>query len=142
LELQDIEIKVDKFRDVLQSISKKAPPPNSMFGQDRDVVREKRLKKIHEFMLGQAMVDLAKELPVGLLSEILSNCGNLEKKIAGEIVDNENNIEDCVTKKLNDVIEERLTVVKKQKSVVAKSHQDHETAKQKHQVSETLGVKH
>jgi hypothetical protein len=75
LELQDIEIKVDKFRDVLQSISKKAPPPNSMFGQDRDVVREKRLKKIHEFMLGQAMVDLAKELPVGLLSEILSNCG-------------------------------------------------------------------
>lgn len=62
--------------------------------------------------------------------------GNLEKKIAGEIVDNENNIEDCVTKKLNDVIEERLTVVKKQKSIVAKSHQDHEAAKQKHQVSE------
>lgn len=51
-------------------------------------------------------------------------------------MDNENNIEDCVTKKLNDVIEERLTVAKKQKSVVAKSHQDHETAKQKHQVSE------
>lgn len=75
LELQDIEIKVEKFRDVLQTISKKSPPPNSMFGQDREVVREKRLKKIHEFMLGQAMSDLAKELPSGLLHDILNSCG-------------------------------------------------------------------
>ena len=75
LELLEVEIKVDKLRDVLQTISKKAPPPNSMFGQDREAVRDKRLKKIHEFILGQAMSDLAKDLPKGLLNDILSTCG-------------------------------------------------------------------
>jgi hypothetical protein len=50
-----------------------------MFGQDRDVVREKRLKKIHEYLLGQSMVDLAKELPNSLLHDILNSCGKFKE---------------------------------------------------------------
>jgi Rho GTPase-activating protein 17 len=50
-------------------------------------------------------------------------------------VNNEVNIENDVSKKLNTIIESHITTVKKQKSIVAKSHQDNETAKQKYQVS-------
>jgi hypothetical protein len=58
----------------------------------------------------------------------------LEKTIACEIVNNEVNIENDVSKKLNTIIESHISTVQKQKRVVAKCHQDNETAKQKHQV--------
>lgn len=79
-----MEQQVEKYRDVLQSISKKVSPPNSISGQD-PVAREKRLKKIHEYLLGQAMEDSAKELPDGnsfLFKKILDYCGkNRQTKV-------------------------------------------------------------
>lgn len=72
-ELQHIERQVEKYRDVLQTISKKISI-NSGVGQDQ-VAREKRIKKTHEYMLGQAMDDSAKELPDGLFKRILDDCG-------------------------------------------------------------------
>lgn len=79
-ELQHVEKQVEKYRDVLQIISKKVSPPNSISGQDA-VAREKRLKKVHEYLLGQAMEDSAKELPDGnsLFRKILDYCGKWEK---------------------------------------------------------------
>lgn len=75
-ELQHVERQVEKYREVLQSISKKVSPPNSISVTDQ-VSREKRLKKIHEFILGQAMEDSAKELPDAnsLFRKILDYCG-------------------------------------------------------------------
>lgn len=74
-ELQLIEKQVEKYRDVLHAISKKVSPPNSITGQDQ-VARDKRLKKIHEYMLGQAMEESAKELPDdSLFRNILDYCG-------------------------------------------------------------------
>jgi glucose-6-phosphate-specific signal transduction histidine kinase len=58
----------------------------------------------------------------------------LEKTIASEIVNNEVNIENDVSKKLNGIIENHITAVQKQKRIVAKCHQDNEAAKQKYQV--------
>lgn len=80
-ELQSVERQVEKYRDVLQIISKKVSPPNSISGQDQ-VARDKRLKKIHEYMLGQAMEDSAKDLPDGnsLFRKILDYCGECGAK--------------------------------------------------------------
>lgn len=65
---------MEKYRDVLQVLSKKVSPSNSISGQD-PAAREKRIKKTHEFMLGQSMEDSAKELPDGLFKRILDDCG-------------------------------------------------------------------
>lgn len=125
-DLQHIERQCDKYRDVLQTICKKVSP-----GQD--AAREKRLKKVHEFTLGNTMEESAKELPDGTLKRVLEDCGKLEQDIARKIMDNEDHIEADVTKKLNNIIENHINVVQKQKRVVQKCHQDNETAKQKYQ---------
>lgn len=86
-ELQHVERQVEKYREVLQVLSKKVSPPNAVSGQD-PAAREKRLKKTHEYALGQAMDDSAKELPDGLFKKILDHCGELEKfsaKIKGRL---------------------------------------------------------
>ncbi|CAO1343367.1 unnamed protein product [Diamesa hyperborea] len=132
-ELQHVERQVEKYRDVLQIISKKISS-NVPSGQGQDqAAKEKRLKKIHEYLLGQIMDESAKELPEGLFKKILDICAKLEKTIASEIVNNEINIENDVSKKLNTIIDSHISVVQKQKRIVAKCHQDNETAKQKYQ---------
>lgn len=72
-ELQHIEKQVDKYRDVLQTISKKIST-NAPSGQDQ-AAKEKRMKKINEYVLGQALEDSSKDLPDGLLRKILEDCG-------------------------------------------------------------------
>jgi glucose-6-phosphate-specific signal transduction histidine kinase len=64
-----------------------------------------------------------------------SKTGKLERIISKKIVDNEENIEKDVCKKLNTIIDSHITTVQKQKRIYMKCHQDNETAKQKHQVS-------
>lgn len=75
-ELHDVEKQVEKYREVLQTIAKKisSNASASQAGQDA-AAREKRLKKIHEFMLGQIMEDSSKDLPDGLFKKILDFCG-------------------------------------------------------------------
>lgn len=53
-------------------------------------------------------------------------------------MNNEINIENDVSKKLNTIIDSHISVVQKQKRIVAKCHQDNETAKQKYQVSNIM----
>jgi hypothetical protein len=82
-ELQNIERQVEKYRDVVQAISKKVSSTALATGVDPVVAKEKRLKKIHEYMLSQAMEESARELPDvnGLLKKILDYCGELEKDL-------------------------------------------------------------
>jgi Rho GTPase-activating protein 17 len=68
-DLQHIERQVDKYREVLQTISKKVSPPGL------DVARDKRIKKVHEYILGQALDESSKELPDGIFKKILDDCG-------------------------------------------------------------------
>lgn len=82
-ELQHVERQVEKYRDVLQVLSKKVSPPISVSGQD-PVAREKRMKKTHEFLLGQAMDESAKELPDGLFKKILDYCGEQKMSIRND----------------------------------------------------------
>lgn len=69
---------MEKYRDVLQTISKKIST-NAPSGQD-PAAKEKRVKKTNEYGLGQALEDSSKELPDGLLRRILEDCGRFEVK--------------------------------------------------------------
>lgn len=59
----------------MQTISKKIST-NAPSGQDQ-AAKDKRVKKINEYILGQALEDSAKELPEGLFRKILEDCGML-----------------------------------------------------------------
>lgn len=70
-DLAKVEKHVEKFKDVLEKISKKLPP--SSLGQESD--KDKRLKKVQEYRLALAMEESVKDLPDGLLKDVLENCG-------------------------------------------------------------------
>lgn len=78
-ELQAVERQVEKYRDVLQSISKKVSPANAISGQD-PIARDKRMRKTHEWQLGLEMDESAKKLPDGLFKKILDYCGEWKAK--------------------------------------------------------------
>lgn len=59
----------------------------------------------------------------------------LEKNIAVEIINNEINVENDVTKKLSVILEHHIGRIQKQKRIVTKLIQDNESAKNKYQVS-------
>lgn len=63
---------------MLEKISKKFTQNPGISADMNDVVaRDKRCKKVHEYRLAQAMEESSKELPDGLLKNVLENCGML-----------------------------------------------------------------
>lgn len=76
---------VEKYKDVLEKISKKFtlnPSNSTNAGAEPDAgAREKRAKKVHEYRLGQAMEESSKELPDGLLKDVLENCCNSKPNV-------------------------------------------------------------
>lgn len=58
----------------------------------------------------------------------------LEKNIAVEIINNEINVENDVTKKLAIILDNHIGRIQKQKRIVTKLIQDNESAKHKYQV--------
>lgn len=61
----------------------------------------------------------------------------LEKNIATEIINNEINVENDVTKKLAIILDQHIGRIQKQKRIVTKLIQDNESAKHKYQVKYT-----
>lgn len=130
--LQEVEREVDRYKDILQNLNKRIAATVSA-GQPQDVAaREKRIRKVPEFQLGQLMEDSVKDLPVGLLRDVLDKCARLEKTVASEIITNEVSVENSVSKNLNDIIERHLATIQKQKRIVSKCHQEYEATKQKY----------
>lgn len=66
-----------------------------------------------------------------------NSTATLEKTIAAEIVNNEINVENDVTKKLAIIMENHIGTIQKQKRIVTKLMQDNESAKHKYQVNES-----
>lgn len=64
----------------------------------------------------------------------LAHTADVEKSIANEIVNNEINVENDVTKKLAIIMENHIGTIQKQKRTVTKLMQDNESAKHKYQV--------
>lgn len=75
---------VEKYKDVLDKICRKflqnssssssSSSTSNAANMDQDA-REKRCKKVHEYKLAQAMEESLKDLPQGLLHDVLENCG-------------------------------------------------------------------
>lgn len=66
----------------------------------------------------------------------ISFTAKLEKNIAIEIVNNEINVENDVSKKMASILENHIGRIQKQKRIVNKLMQDNESAKHKYQVRE------
>lgn len=68
---------VEKYKEVLEKICRKFvqnPTSNNTNAVDQDA-RDKRCKKVHEYKLAQSMEESLKDLPEGLLRDVLENCG-------------------------------------------------------------------
>lgn len=64
---------VEKYKEVLEKICRKfVQNPTGSIDQD---ARDKRCKKVHEYKLAQSMEESLKDLPDGLLHDVLENCG-------------------------------------------------------------------
>lgn len=130
--LQEIEREVDRYKDILQNLNKRIATTVAA-GQPQDAAaKEKRIRKVSEFLLGQLMEDSVKDLPAGLLRDVLDKSARLEKTIASEIITNEVSVENSVSKNLNDIIERHLATIQKQKRTVSKCHQEYEATRQKY----------
>lgn len=70
-------------------------------------------------------------------SFLVSFAAKLEKNIAVEIINNEINVENDVTKKLALILDNHIGRIQKQKRIVTKLIQDNESAKHKYQVHTT-----
>lgn len=142
-ELLAADRQVEKYKDVLEKISKKFSPNASSLSssgtdaQDPSAI-EKRCKKVHEYRLAQAMEESLKDLSDGLLHDVLDNCAKLEKNIAAEMVENEISVESEVTKKLTNIMDKHITTILKQKRIVTKLMQDNESAKNKHMAAQRV----
>lgn len=71
---------VEKYKEVIEKICRKFvqnPSSNtSTVNVDQDA-RDKRCKKVHEYKLAQSMEESLKDLPEGLLRDVLENCCKL-----------------------------------------------------------------
>lgn len=72
---------VEKYKEVLDKICRKfVPNPTSNNSNAANVdqdARDKRCKKVHEYKLAQSMEESLKDLPDGMLRDVLENCGKL-----------------------------------------------------------------
>ncbi|XP_037036980.1 rho GTPase-activating protein 92B [Bradysia coprophila] len=135
-ELLTADRQVERYKDVLEKISKKFTQNPGISADANDpAARDKRCKKVHEHRLAQAMEESTKDLPDGLLRNVLESCADLEKRIANEIVSHECNVENDVTKKLANIMETNISSIQKQKRIVTKLMQDNESAKHKYQAA-------
>lgn len=81
--LQDIEREVDRYKDILQNLNKRIATTVSA-GQPQDAVaKDKRMRKVAEFQLGQLMEDSVKDLPAGLLRDVLDRSGKQTGWVGG-----------------------------------------------------------
>lgn len=70
---------VEKYKEVLEKICRKfvqnpISSNTNAVNVDQDA-RDKRCKKVHEYKLAQSMEESLKDLPEGLLRDVLENCG-------------------------------------------------------------------
>lgn len=138
-DLQKADKQVERVKDVLDKVAKKFSPnavssaPVQQTTEQDAAAREKRIKKVHEYRLAVAIEESVKELPDSLLRDVLDNCARLERQIATEIVKNEIDVENDVTRRLTVVQETQLSTIQKQKRTVQKLQQDNDSARHKYQ---------
>ncbi|KAL0841106.1 hypothetical protein ABMA28_014863 [Loxostege sticticalis] len=128
-ELQTADKKVEHLRNALQLISKRlATGAGSTFGQD-PAAREKRLKKLPEYMLGLAMCEASNfDDDDSIMKYILYECGKTEKFLANEIAEHELKVEQLVCAPLTAISDQDLPAIMKAKKQLSRLISEKESA--------------
>ncbi|CAH2037716.1 unnamed protein product, partial [Iphiclides podalirius] len=132
-ELQTADRKVEHLRNALHLISKKlATCAGNTQGQD-PAAREKRLKKLPEYMLGLSMCEASNfDDDDSILKYILYECGKTEKFLANEIAEHELKVEQLVCAPLSAISDQDLPAIMKAKKQLSRLISEKESATSKY----------
>ncbi|XP_070166390.1 rho GTPase-activating protein 44 isoform X2 [Polyergus mexicanus] len=118
---------VEQIRAALTGLSKRlGNPPNQAITQDQ-VLKEKRLKKCSEYILGQTMLENAGE--DGLVSFVLVECGRVQMSLANETVEHEAKVEQYVAAPLQHILDTDVPNILKHKRNLARHILDMDSAR-------------
>ncbi|XP_026725108.1 rho GTPase-activating protein 92B-like isoform X2 [Trichoplusia ni] len=128
-ELQTADRKVEHLRNALQLVSKRlSTGAGSTQGQD-PAAREKRLKKLPEYLLGLSMLEASNfDDDDSILKYILYECGKTEKLLANEIAEHELKVEQLVCAPLTSISDQDLPAIMKTKKQLSRLMSEKETA--------------
>ncbi|XP_014481342.1 PREDICTED: rho GTPase-activating protein 44-like isoform X1 [Dinoponera quadriceps] len=125
-DLQAADKHVEQIRAALTGLSKRlGNPPNQTATQE--AFKEKRLKKCHEYILGQTMLENAGE--DGLMSFALLECGRAQMSLANETVEHEAKVEQYVATPLQHILETDVPNILKHKRNLARLTLDMDSAR-------------
>ncbi|XP_026488218.1 rho GTPase-activating protein 44-like [Vanessa tameamea] len=128
-ELQTADRKVEHLRNALQLISKRlSTGAGNTQGQD-PAAREKRLKKLPEYLLGLSMCEASNfDDDDSILKYILYECGKTEKFLANEIAEHELKVEQLVCAPLTTIGDQDLPAIMKAKKQLSRLMSEKESA--------------
>ncbi|XP_011150034.1 rho GTPase-activating protein 44 isoform X2 [Harpegnathos saltator] len=125
-DLQAADKHVEQIRAALTGLSKRlGNPPNQTVTQE--AFKEKRLKKCHEYVLGQTMLENAGE--DGLMSFALLECGRAQMSLANETVEHEAKVEQYVAVPLQHILDTDVPNILKHKRNLARLTLDMDSAR-------------
>ncbi|KAM0729612.1 Rho GTPase-activating protein 17 [Formica fusca] len=126
-DLVDADKHVEQIRAALTGLSKRlGNPPNQAITQDQ-ALKEKRLKKCPEYILGQTMLENAGE--DGLMSFALVECGRVQMSLANETVEHEAKVEQYVAAPLQHILDTDVPNILKHKRNLARHILDMDSAR-------------
>ncbi|XP_038211849.1 rho GTPase-activating protein 44-like [Zerene cesonia] len=128
-ELLTADKKVEHLRNALQLVSKRlATGAGNTQGQD-PAAREKRLKKLPEYLLGLSMLEASNyDDDDSILKYILHECGKTEKFLANEIAEHELKVEQLVCAPLTAIGDTDLPAIMKAKKQLNRLMSEKESA--------------
>ncbi|XP_076299361.1 rho GTPase-activating protein 44 isoform X1 [Lasioglossum baleicum] len=130
-DLQAADKHVEQIRLALIGLSKRLTnPPNQAIAQD-GAIKEKRLKKCPEFILGQTMQENAPE--DGLMGFTLTECGRAQMYLANETIEHEAKVEQYVTSPLLHILDTDVPNILKHKRNLARLILDMDSVRTRYQ---------
>ncbi|XP_016907023.1 rho GTPase-activating protein 44 isoform X2 [Apis cerana] len=130
-DLQAADKHVDQIRLALIGLNKRLGNlPNQTMTQDL-ALKEKRLKKCPEYILGQTMLENAPE--DGLMGFTLSECGRAQMHLANEAIEHETKVEQYVAIPLQHILDTDVPNILKHKRNLARLILDMDSVRTRYQ---------
>ncbi|CAL7940842.1 unnamed protein product [Xylocopa violacea] len=130
-DLQAADKHVEQIRMTLIGLNKRlGSPPNQAMTQDL-ALKEKRLKKCPEHILGQTMLENASE--DGLMGFTLLECGRAQMYLANEAIEHESKVEQYVAIPLQHILDTDVPNILKHKRNLARLILDMDSVRARYQ---------
>ncbi|XP_020300532.1 rho GTPase-activating protein 44-like isoform X2 [Pseudomyrmex gracilis] len=118
---------VEQIRAALTGLSKRFGNIQNQANTQDHAIKEKRLKKCPEYVLGQTMMENAGE--EGLMSFALVECGRVQMSLANETVEHEAKVEQYVAAPLQHILDTDVPSIVKHKRNLARLILDMDSAR-------------